>query len=225
MKISHWKRDCARPLLKKNLRPNFFLIFFFFGCVFVGDPVTPMSTLAHNKRSCSKKRKISGQNNVFPVMFPAKKLARFYHAVLDSREHQGLPPDLFDHARSIAMPGQNRQWRFFRFFGVDIVKKKFFQKARLLVLIYTPKEAHSRIFVTAGSVIAWQMLAKKKYYSWGGQLVVLQKQYMNINTVFWIHIDIVYRRRMARYQSIQRQIRSLSHSLSLVVNNTTSRSR
>jgi len=40
-----------------------------------------------------------------------------------------------------------------------------------LVLIYTPKEAHSRIFVTGGSVIAWQMLAKKKYYSWGGQLV------------------------------------------------------
>ena len=31
-----------------------------------------------------------------------------------------------------------------------------------LVLIYTPKEAHSRIFVTRGSVIAWQMLSKKE---------------------------------------------------------------
>jgi len=51
-----------------------------------------MSTLAHNKRSCSKKWKKSGQNCVFPV-FPAKILARFCHAVLDFREHQGLPPD------------------------------------------------------------------------------------------------------------------------------------
>ena len=31
-----------------------------------------------------------------------------------------------------------------------------------IVLIYTPKEAHSRIFVTGGSVFARQMLAKKK---------------------------------------------------------------
>jgi len=28
---------------------------------------------------------------------------------------------------------------------------------------YAPKEAHSRIFVTGGSIIAWQMLAKKYY--------------------------------------------------------------
>ena len=50
--------------------------------------------------------------------------------------------------------------------------KKFFFRARHRILIYTPKEAHSRIFVTGGSVIAWQMLAKKKYYSRGGQLVI-----------------------------------------------------
>jgi hypothetical protein len=31
-----------------------------------------------------------------------------------------------------------------------------------LVLIYTPKEAHSRIFVTGGSFFARQMLANKK---------------------------------------------------------------
>ena len=41
-----------------------------------------------------KKWKISGKKcvYVFPV-FTAKKLARFCHAVLDFREHQGLPPD------------------------------------------------------------------------------------------------------------------------------------
>ena len=38
--------------------------------------------------------------------------------------------------------------------GSNFVKKKFFQKAHDLVLIYTPKEVHSRIFVTGGSVIA-----------------------------------------------------------------------
>jgi len=78
------------PTFEKNLRPNFFLYSFL--AVFVGDSATPMSTLAHNKRSCSKKWKTSGQNCVFPV-FPAKILARFCHAVLDFREHQGLPPD------------------------------------------------------------------------------------------------------------------------------------
>ena len=32
------------------------------------------------------------------------------------------------------------------------------------MLIYTAKEAHSRIFVTGGSVFARQMLAKKKLF-------------------------------------------------------------
>ena len=31
------------------------------------------------------------------------------------------------------------------------------------MLIYTPKEAHSRIFMTGGSVFARQMLAKKSF--------------------------------------------------------------
>jgi len=47
------------------------------------------------------------------------------------------------------------------FWGGKALKKGFF-RARHRILIYTPKEAHSRIFVTGGSVIAWQMLAKKK---------------------------------------------------------------
>ena len=50
-------------------------------------------------------------------------------------------------------------------FGVRTLSKKFFQKVHDWILIYTPKEAHSRIFVTGGSVIAWQMWAKKKLFS------------------------------------------------------------
>ena len=34
--------------------------------------------------------------------------------------------------------------------NINIVKKRFFQKVRHLVVIYTPKEAPSRIFVTGG---------------------------------------------------------------------------
>jgi len=48
--------------------------------------------------------------------------------------------------------------------NMNIVKKKCFQKVRHLVVIYTPKEAHSRIFVTGGSFFARQMLAKKKAF-------------------------------------------------------------
>ena len=50
---------------------------------------------------------------------------------------------------------------FPRFLGSNTVKNKFFQKVRHLVTIYTPKEAHSRIFLNGGSCFARQMLAKK----------------------------------------------------------------
>ena len=106
----------------------------------------------------------------FGVLLSVRR--KFCHAVLDSRDDPGLPPELFDHARSIATLDQNREWRFSRVLGSNFVKKKFFQKVQSLILIYTPKEAHSRIFVTGGSVIAWQIWAKKKHIlvSWGGQL-------------------------------------------------------
>ena len=53
----------------QNLRPKFSPSFV---AVFVGYSVTSMSTLAHNKRSCSKKWKISCQNCVFPMFFRRK---------------------------------------------------------------------------------------------------------------------------------------------------------
>ena len=56
----------AHPLLKKNLRPIFSSSF---SDVFVGNSVTPISTLANNKRSCSKKWKIPGQNCDFFCLF------------------------------------------------------------------------------------------------------------------------------------------------------------
>ena len=56
-------------------------------------------------------------------------------------------------------PDRLRSWtktesEDFLVLGFELCQKKFFQKVHDLVLIYTPKEAHSRIFVTGGSVIA-----------------------------------------------------------------------
>ena len=66
-------------------------------------------------------------------------------------------------------------------FGVRTLSKNFFSKGPCsLVVIYTPKEAHSRSFVTGGSVIAWQMLAKFFLWSWRGELVSI----CNIRTIF-----------------------------------------
>ena len=47
------------------------------------------------------------------------------------------------------------------FLGLNKNTEKHFLPSR--VVIYTPKEAHNRIFVTGGSVTAWQMLAKTKF--------------------------------------------------------------
>ena len=65
-----------------------------------------MSTLANNKKEAILLKQVEKfRPKLRFSCFPAKMLARFCHAVLDFREHQGLPPDEFDHARSIAMPG------------------------------------------------------------------------------------------------------------------------
>ena len=67
--------------------------------------------------------------------------------------------------------GPKQRVKTFPVLGFKLFQKKVLQKVHDRILIYTPKKAHSRIFVTGGSVIPWQMWAKKKTYSWGGQLV------------------------------------------------------
>ena len=53
----------------------------------------------------------------------------------------------------------------------NMKKKVFFSCPASSGDLHPKRSPYSRIFVTGGSVIAWQMLSKKKYYSWGGQLV------------------------------------------------------
>ena len=93
------------------------------------------------------------------------------HAVLDFREHQGPPSDLFNHARLIAIENQNKRWRIPGFWPIsflNIAKTNILRGS--LFLIYTPKEAHGRIFVTKESFFARKMLVKNSF-SWGGKLV------------------------------------------------------
>ena len=67
-------------------------------------------------------------------------------------------------------PDRLRSWTksesevFPGFWVRTLSKKSFFQKVHDRILIYTPKEAHSRIFVTGGSVIPWQMWTKKNLF-------------------------------------------------------------
>ena len=70
--------------------------------------------------------------------------------------------------------GHDRQTMISRFFEEENHKKKvvFSCPPSNPTDLHPKKETHSRIFVTGGSVIAWQMLVKEKYYSdsRGGQL-------------------------------------------------------
>jgi hypothetical protein len=67
----------------------------------------------------------------------------FCHAVIDSREQQAIPPDLFDHARSIAIEGVTVRWRFsvlfFAHFDFCSNIANSFSRPCYLVLMQTPK--------------------------------------------------------------------------------------
>ena len=69
-----------------------------------------MSTLANNKQSCSKSGKFQAKI-VFFLFFRRKNWHDFVtpFSTLANIKAQGLPPDLFDHARSIAIGNQNRR--------------------------------------------------------------------------------------------------------------------
>ena len=93
---SPWlKTGCARPLLKKNLRCNFYLLLLF--RLILSEILSLRCRLSRTTRDPAKK---SGKNRqakirklrVFTVI-SGEQLARFCHAVLEFREHPGLPPD------------------------------------------------------------------------------------------------------------------------------------
>ena len=88
------------------------------------------------------------------IFFPAKILSRRSRLSRWSRAPSRLiRPRPIDCDR-----GPKQRVKIFPVFGFELChKKSFFQKVHDLVVIYTPKEAHSGIFVTRGSVIAFRV--------------------------------------------------------------------
>ena len=129
--------------LKKNLRPKFF--FSSFLAVFVGNSVTPISTLANNKRSRSKKGEISGQNCVFSVFSLGEKFGRSRISRTSGAPSRLFRPRPIDCARESEHTVKIFPRLFGQFFFEHRQKIRFFKRVLHLVLIYTPKEAHGRI--------------------------------------------------------------------------------
>ena len=94
---------CAHAFLK-IISDTIFVASFL--AVFVGNSITPISTLANNKRSCARK---SGKfqakiHEIVFVCFPASFLARFCHAVVSTFENaKGFLPT------NLTMPDRLRQ--------------------------------------------------------------------------------------------------------------------
>ena len=167
MKFPHWKRDDAHAhfyfnFWQKNIRPNFF--FFFFGCVCRKfchadvDSREQQASLLKKVENFRPKLRFS----FFPFfrrffwhdfVTPFSTLAN----IKGSLPTKSTTPDRL---RCRTKTDGEELPDFWPIHFSNIVKKSV-SKGSASVTIYTPKEAHSRIFVTGGSFLAWQMLAKK----------------------------------------------------------------
>ena len=87
----------------------------------------------------------------------------------------------------------------------NIAKKSCFYQTSDLVLIYTLREADSRIFVTGGSVFARQKGCTKKLYSWGRKACVTL--YKRVTTV----VGTGYTTSLLLRESSKPQGRNLPH--------------
>ena len=147
--------------MNKNLRPPFFRLFCQKFCHAVVESREQQAILL-------KKWKQSGQNCVFPVfsggncgtiLSRRSRLSRTSRA--PSRLSRPRPIDC--HA------GPKRTVKTFPGLANSCFehrrKKSLFSTGPHLVVIHTQKEAHSRIFVTGGSLFARQMQAKKQVVS------------------------------------------------------------
>ncbi len=99
----------------------------------------------------------------------------FFVALISSlaiNTERAILPDLFDHARSIAIEIQNAveevPWfcQFFLFAARSPKKLFYWIPDIVTMLMHTPKEAYNQqIFVTRGSFFARQKVAKNSFFS------------------------------------------------------------
>ena len=59
------RKQLRTPTSEKKISDPIFFFLLFFSAAFVGNSVTPMSTLANNKRACSKEWKIQAKITLF----------------------------------------------------------------------------------------------------------------------------------------------------------------
>ena len=110
----------------------------------------PLKTVVSDIRtlSISKIKKKSGQNGFFSSPFFLSRRSRLSRTTMDPSRQ------IRRYARSIAIGDPNSRWRLstwlLAMFCSNIAKKKFLSDPRSIVLIYTPKEAHSRILWPGG---------------------------------------------------------------------------
>ncbi len=131
----------------------------------------PISTLANNKRSCSKKWKIRPKLRV--SVFSGQNFVTPFSTFANNKRSYPTNSTTLDRLRiAINIKYPNRRRRYSRFLQIfcSSIAKTFFKRIPDLELVYTTKEAHSRIFVTEVSFFVRQVVAKK-IASWGGELV------------------------------------------------------
>jgi hypothetical protein len=173
--IENPKRDMRTPTFEKQISDPFFFLFLFrlfLSAILsrrcrlsrtTSDPAQKVENIRPKLRfSCFSGEKIG------TILSRRSRLSRTSRA--PSRLSRPHPIDCANEWKQTVKIISGFGQFFFR-----TSSKKDFLNGSHLVLIYTPKEAHSLIFVTGGSFFARQMLAKKSS-SWRGELVIVSNR-------------------------------------------------
>ena len=143
------KKGCARPFLEKMLRHKIVLLLL---RLILSAILSRRCRLSQS--DLLKKAEKNRQKLLRFIVFPAKNIGTILSRRSRLSRTSRAPSRLIRPRPIDCDAGPKQTVKTFPFWGSNIVKKRFFQKVRHLVVIYTPKEAHSWIFVTGGSVFA-----------------------------------------------------------------------
>ena len=145
MKIPHRKRDAHADFWKINLRP----IFFSFFRLFLSEIMSRWCRLPRTTSDPAQKNENFKPKLRFFLFFRRRK---FWHDFVTpfstfANIKGSLPTNstTLNRLRCRARSSDEEFSGFWPIIFSNIAPKKFFRKVRHLVLIYTPKEAHSRI--------------------------------------------------------------------------------
>ena len=170
------KTGCARPLLKKKSQAHFSSSSSS-SAVFVENSVTPMSTLANNKRSCSKKWKKHAKM-VFFLFFRRKLLHDFvtpFSTFANIKGSLSTESTTHDRLRCRARPSDDD---FTVFWGEEKHNKKVFFSCPPSSGDLHPKRSPSPGFCDRGVSNRVKNAGQKKFFSWRGELQLVWYLYL-----------------------------------------------